>query len=156
MKKIFYSYEEFVEDSCQLSNQIKEFNPDAILAVARGGLTLGHFISSFLNIRNLFCLNSIHYDDTKKLDSFEIFNIPDLKNFKKVVVVDDIVDSGETFVKLREVLLYKFPNCEFKFASIFYKNEAIFEPNFKIKIASEWIEFFWENPKASPQQEVGR
>ena len=38
----------------------------------------------------------------KSKDSIEIFNIPDLK-FKKVLIIDDIVDSGKTMI---EVLKY--------------------------------------------------
>ena len=149
MEKIFYSYPEFCKDSQNLANQIKDYKPDAIVAVARGGLTLGHFLSSFLNIRNLYCINSIHYNDTQKLDTFEVFNIPDLSKSKKVVIVDDIVDSGETFVKLKEVLSLKFSNCDFQFASIFYKPEALIVPQFKVKIANAWIEFFWESPQVA-------
>ena len=36
-----------------------------ILAVARGGLTLGHSLAVALENRNLFTLNSIHYEDNK-------------------------------------------------------------------------------------------
>lgn len=149
MHKIFYSYSEFLKDSQDLANQIKDYKPDAIVAVARGGLTLGHFLASFLNIRNLYCINSIHYNDTQKLDTFEVFNIPDLSKSKKVVIVDDIVDSGETFAKLKEILSLKFADCEFRFASIFYKPESLILPEFKVKIADSWIDFFWENPQAA-------
>lgn len=47
---IFYSYEEFKEDVKILAKEIKEdFNPDALLAIARGGMSLGHSLdASFL------------------------------------------------------------------------------------------------------------
>ena len=90
---IFYSYEEFKEDVKILAKEIKEdFNPDALLAIARGGMSLGHSLAVALQTRKLFALNSIHYDDTKKLDTIEIFNIPDLSKYKKILLIDDIVD----------------------------------------------------------------
>ena len=140
-----YSFEEFNQDVKVLSAKIKaEFIPEAIVAVARGGLTLGHFLAMQLNNRNLFVLNSIHYEEGKNLDTLKIFNIPDLQGFKKVLVVDDMVDSGETMLEIKALLEDKFKDTHFKVATIFYKKESIFEPNFTVKEATEWIEFFWE------------
>ena len=140
-----YSFEEFEKDVKALVAQIKtSFTPDALVAVARGGLTLGHFLAMQLNNRNLFVLNSIHYDDTQKLDSIKIFNVPDLSGFKKVLIIDDMIDSGDTMNKIKSLLVGKFQHTEFKIATIFYKNTAIFKPDFSLKLATEWIEFFWE------------
>lgn len=144
MEKIYYGYEEFIGDVKLLSTQIKDYNPDTLLSIARGGVTLGHFISNALDNRNLFTINSIHYNGQNKLDSFEIFNIPDLSNSKKVVLIDDIVDSGETMSEIKNLLEKKFPTCEFKIAAIFYKPSAIIEADYKVKEAKAWIEFFWE------------
>lgn len=144
IKKYYYGYSEFLKDTKDLVKQISPYNPDTILAVARGGVTLGHFIASGLDNRRLFTINSIHYDECKKLDSFDIFNIPDLNDAKKVVIVDDIVDSGETINEIIKILKEKYPKVEFKIATIFYKPTAIVQANFKVKVAKCWIEFFWE------------
>ena len=55
---IFYSYDEFAVDAKKMAKQIKdEFDPEVILAVARGGLTLGHSLSCrLLENRNLIYL----------------------------------------------------------------------------------------------------
>ncbi|WP_297192981.1 phosphoribosyltransferase family protein [uncultured Campylobacter sp.] len=141
----FYSYDEFKEDVKILARQIKkDFNPDAIVAVARGGLSLAHSLATALSNRNLFVLNSIHYDDTKKLDYIKIFNIPDLKEFKKVIIVDDLVDSGESMMEIKKVLSEKFKEIDFKVATIFYKDKAIFKPDFYAKEAFGWIDFYWD------------
>ncbi len=144
MEKYYYGYDEFLKDSLNLSAQLKEYNPDTLLAIARGGLTLGHFLASALDTRRLFTINSIHYEETKKLDTFDIFNIPDLSDAKKVVLIDDIVDSGETMREIKKLLEQKFPSCEFKIATIFYKPTAVIEADFKVKVADKWIDFFWE------------
>jgi xanthine phosphoribosyltransferase len=144
LEKYYYGYDEFLRDTLNLSKQLKEYEPDTLLAVARGGVTLGHFLASALDTRRLFTINSIHYDDTKKLDTFDIFNIPDLSDAKKVVIIDDIIDSGETMREILKLLNTKFPNTEFKVATIFYKTTAVMEADFKVKEAHEWIDFFWE------------
>ena len=140
-----YPFEEFQIDAKILAAKIKaEFEPEVILAIARGGLTLGHFLAMRLNNRNLFVLNSIHYDDTQRLDSLKIFNVPDLSAHKRVLIVDDMIDSGETMSAIKSLLADKFPRVEFKIATIFYKQNAILQPDFTLKEAKEWIEFFWE------------
>jgi xanthine phosphoribosyltransferase len=144
MEKVYYSYEECLKDCRVLIPQINEYQPDALIAIARGGLLLGHLLSEALGTREIYTLNSIHYDGTKKLETFDIFNIPDLSRIHKVVLIDDIVDSGESMVEIVKILNQKFPHCEFKIATVFYKTTALIQPDFSVKEAKEWIEFFWE------------
>lgn len=141
----FYDYESFEIDVKILARRIKEeFNPDAILGIARGGLTLAHCLSTALETRNCFSLNSIHYDGDKKLDTVEIFNIPDLSKFKKILIVDDIIDSGESVVAIKKKLLGMYPNLVLKTASIYFKPKALFIPEFSVQEATDWVEFFWD------------
>jgi len=142
--KKYYSYENCLEDCRILIPQIKKYNPDALIAIARGGLVLGHLISEALNTREIYSLNSIHYDGMQKLDTFNIFNIPDLTKKTKVVLIDDIIDSGESMVEILKLLQAKYPECEFKIATIFYKKTALLAPDFTVKEAKDWIDFFWE------------
>lgn len=142
---IFYSYDEFVNDVKVMATQIKDdFSPDVILAIARGGMTLGHSLAVALKNRNLFSLNSIHYDNTNKLDTIDVFNIPDLSKFSKILLVDDIIDSGESMVEIRRQLLKLYPHLNIKIATIYYKRTALLLPDFKVKEANEWVEFFWD------------
>lgn len=142
---VFYSYASFAKDVKILSAKIqKDFDPEAILAVARGGLSLAHAISMRLNNRNCFSLNSIHYEDTKKLDTINIFNIPDLSKFKKVLLVDDMIDSGESIVAIKKEIMKRYPDLELRIATIFYKSKALLLPEYSVSEAYGWIEFFWE------------
>ena len=144
MDKYYYGYDEFVPDVLELTKKVREYDPDTLLAVARGGLTLGHFMAQAMDTRNLFALNSIHYDKSTKLDTIEIFNIPDLSRSKKVLVIDDIIDSGETLQELIRILQKKYPRVQFRLATIFYKPTAIIKADFTLKEAHDWIDFFWE------------
>jgi len=140
----FYSYEEFRVDVNLLAHEIKPYKPDVILAIARGGMTLGHFLAEALEMRNLYSINSIHYEETRKLDTIDIFNMPDLSKAKKVIMVDDIIDSGETMIEVKKVITQKYPDVELKVASVFYKEKALLRPDFTAREATEWIEFFWD------------
>jgi len=140
----YYSYEEFKEDVNTLAKEIKPYAPDVILAVARGGMTLGHFLAEALEMRDLYSINSVHYEETRKLDTINIFNVPDLSRAKRVVLVDDIIDSGETMIEIVRVLSAKYPEVDFKIAAVFYKEKALLHPDFAAREATEWIEFFWD------------
>jgi len=144
LEKYYYGYEEFVKDTQVLVDKCRDYQPDILLAIARGGLTLSHLMSQAMDMRNLYTLNSIHYDGELKLNSFNIFNIPDVSHAKRVLLIDDIVDSGETMAEILKVLKEKFPSVEFKLATIFYKKTACLQPDFAVKEAKEWIDFFWE------------
>jgi xanthine phosphoribosyltransferase len=144
LEKYYYGYDEFRKDAKQLVSKVSSYNPDTLLSIARGGLTLSHFMAQAMDTRRLFTLNSIHYDNTKRLDTFNIFNIPCLKDAKRVLIIDDIVDSGETMEQIFLMLRKDYPDVEFKLATIFYKTTAIVQPDFAIKQAYDWIDFFWE------------
>ena len=144
MEKYYYSYDEFLKDSVALSKRVEEFDADTLLAVARGGLTLGHFMAQILDTRRLFSLNSILYEKEKRRESIEIFNIPDLESAKRVLIIDDIVDSGQTLKEIVAILEENYPHCEFRLATIFYKPTAVIRADYALKEAKAWIDFFWE------------
>ncbi|MDR3346575.1 MAG: phosphoribosyltransferase [Campylobacteraceae bacterium] len=140
-----YNYEEFFGDVKDIAYKVRDaYKPDVILAIARGGLTFGHFLAHALDNRMLYAMNSIHYEDTNKMDTIKIFNIPDLSDAKKVLIVDDIVDSGETIAEIKKILREKYPTTEFKTAALFYKEKAIVRPDFWAREAKGWIKFLWD------------
>ena len=54
MKKVYYSYKNFIEDSRILLKQIEAYKPDAIVAVARGGMALAQLIGEAMNTREVY------------------------------------------------------------------------------------------------------
>ncbi len=138
----YYSPKEFLEDTKKLSVMIKEYNPEVILPIARGGLTVAHYLSELLEIRDVFCINSIGYDGEKKLDNVKVYNIPSISN-KRVLVVDDIADSGDTLKAVLDSLMIKNPACQIKTATLFYKKTSVVKPDFTLHETTEWIEYFW-------------
>ncbi len=138
----YYGYEEFVKDLKILCNKIS-YDYDAILAIARGGLTMAHLMGEFFNERRVFTLNSIGYEESRKREKVEVFNLPDLSNAKKVLIVDDIVDSGDTILEVKASLKRLYPFLKSDVATLFFKESAKFKPTFFVNYANEWIDFFW-------------
>ena len=143
MKKLYYGCEEFRKDCKKLADELKEFNPEVIVAIARGGLSLAQYLGELLDIREVYSINSIGYEGEKKLEIVKVYNTPLIEQGRRVLVVDDIADSGETLVEVIKNLKEKNPTCTFKTATIFYKKSSVFQPDFKLREAMEWIEFFW-------------
>jgi len=142
MNKIYYSYNKFQKDLKILIKKIdKPF--DTIIPIARGGLTISHLLGEYYNIREVYAMNTIGYNDNYKLDSVEIFNIPDLKKSQIALIVDDIVDSGDTLIAILKVLKERYPRVIFYSASIFYKKTAKIAPTWYVKETHDWIDFFW-------------
>jgi len=140
----YYSYENFKNDTKKLNEKVKDFNPEVIVAIARGGLTLSHAMAEGLGIRDVQSIRTELYDYTTKRDELSIFGECQLNDIKKVLVVDDISDSGETLRLIMNDLTLKNSNIEFKTATLFYKKTSVYEPNFWINEADDWIDFFWE------------
>ncbi|SFV60504.1 Putative nucleotide phosphoribosyltransferase [hydrothermal vent metagenome] len=144
MQKLYYSYTEFQKDTKELIAQLKTEQFDTIIGIARGGLTLAHMLSEALDIRNVQSISTQLYDETKKRECITILDTCQLDKSKKVLVVDDIADSGETLQALYNHLTLTYPHIYFKTATLFYKKNSIYEPDFWLKEATAWIEFFWE------------
>jgi hypoxanthine phosphoribosyltransferase len=104
MKPIPLSFQEMM-DSIPWSS-LSEFSPDIIIAVERGGLVLGALISSRLKSEFLTIHASL-YDDSKPAKqiheqpkiSGNIF--PALRG-KKILIVDDVSNTGKTLDAVRE------------------------------------------------------
>ena len=142
MHKIYYPYEEFKEDLKTLTGKIDQ--PfDAILGISRGGLSMAQILGEYYDLRTVYAINTIGYDDTEKKASVEVFNTPDLKSAKQVLVVDDIIDSGDTLVEILKVLNKEYPHVTFLTASLFYKKTAKIAPIWYVKVPKGWIDFFW-------------
>jgi xanthine phosphoribosyltransferase len=142
MNKIYYAYQEFQEDLKTLTQKIDQ--PfDVIVPISRGGLAMGQMLGEYYDIREVYAINTIGYNGTQKLDELKVFNLPDLSTAQRVLIVDDIADSGDTLVGVIEALSLRYPEVVLLTATIFYKPTSSIEPNWWVKEPHGWIEFFW-------------
>jgi xanthine phosphoribosyltransferase len=142
MKKEQYTYKQLTKDMPKLIKKI-DFKPDAILAIARGGLTIAHILSESMNNKNLFVLNAMAYEGVKRKGDVKVFNIPNLQEYNNILIVDEIIDSGDSMAAILDIMNKNYPNHCFKIATLFYKPTALIQPHFTIHEAKNWIEFFW-------------
>lgn len=147
---IYYSYDHFKIDIFELADRCSVFEPDTIVAIARGGMTVAHALSMSLNIRNLQSLRCESYDDVTQRTTVTVIGECDFTQSKRVLIVDDIVDSGKTLHTLIPILQERYPNIIFASAAIFTKPTALMQPDFSLHEALDWIDFFWERDFLKP------
>lgn len=143
MAKQYYAYSELLVDSKKLINRLDE-RYDAILAVARGGMTFAHLLSEGLDIRDVNIVKVASYDDTVQRNSVTISDLPQLDENKRYLIIEDIVDSGKSMKALSFDLQKHYPNLNYDVAALFYKQTACYTPKYYLHEANDWIEFFWE------------
>lgn len=150
---IKYDYESFSKDIKSLAGKIKRSGVkfDYIVALARGGLVPGVALSHKLNIK-MVCL---HWSmrDGKDDNEFNMWIPETIDAGAKVLIVDDIIDSGEclnALLKDWDTTVHKpLGRDNIYIASLIYNKDQSIIPNFyanKIsrKKVPEWYEFWWE------------
>jgi len=143
--KKYYPYESFKADTNTLIKAVEPFEAQTILAIARGGMTLAHCMAEGLNIRDVQSIRTELYDNEHKRSELTLFGeCLFAEHIKKVLVVDDISDSGETLAFVMNYLQENFKEVEFKSATLFYKKTSVYRPDYWVNEADAWIEFFWE------------
>jgi xanthine phosphoribosyltransferase len=141
---MYYGYDEFAADANELIAKTRPYKPDLIVGIARGGMLLAQVMAYGNDLRNVQTIHAEAYDDEHQRDHVDVFGSCDFSGVERVLVVDDIVDSGETLRVIMEHFRRTNPEVTFKTASLFYKPSACMQPDYTLKEAKEWIHFFWE------------
>lgn len=134
------SWDEFHSLSLLLAEQIlKSKKPvDEIVAIARGGLSLGLILTDFLQ-KPISTITIQSYIDIKKQGLVQITSkLGKPIRDKNILLVDDIADSGKTFARAISYLEGFHPKS-ITTASLFYKPHSSFRTDFFAKETSAWI-----------------
>ena len=131
----------------ELSVEIEKsnFKPDIIVGMARGGWVPARIISDCLGNPNLANVSVEFYENLGETKSKPTIKQPisiSVRN-KKILLVDDVVDTGKS-VKLVETHLRNKGASTIKIASVYYKPWSIVIPEYYQKETQLWIIFPWE------------
>jgi len=140
----FYSYEALETDMRSLLPGCREYGPDRIVALARGGMIGAQLLAYGLDVRSIALLRVASYDGERQRDAVTVEGDSGGGNPERILIVDDIVDSGKTLQCVKEYLAGCFPEAQIKCAAPWYKKTACVQPDFFCREATEWIEFFWD------------
>ncbi len=103
--KTLISNHDFMEDTKKLIQNIIDAHPEidpkttAIIAIGRGGFVPAQYTAYALGIQSVYSISSSLYDtedSKKKVHRIQgVYNIP-YENYKTIIVIDDLRDSGTT------------------------------------------------------------
>ncbi|MEM1633859.1 MAG: phosphoribosyltransferase [Sulfolobales archaeon] len=140
------SWNDIVEWSRGLARKILESGwiPDVVIAIARGGYVPARLICDFLGVENLLSLQSQHWTEAAKASERAIIKFPytvDLRGLK-ALLVDDIVDTGESLLLAREYVQKNWKPEELRIAALqWISSVAKFKPDYYHIEVREWIWF---------------
>ena len=133
MKKLWYKWDDMRRDVNTLCREIAldKFDPQVIVGLSRGGLTPGVMMSHWFQ-------KPFKPIRTSLRDFPEWEDYLPRKTDERVLIVDDICDSGETFEKIKSYI--KGPKLhypmelptEVRFAALWWNNECDFEPHYYV------------------------
>lgn len=141
------SYEEFGLASRELAQTIAAagFTPDAIIALARGGLPLAGVLGYALDVKMLGSLNVEYYTGTGGALDEPVALPPTLDRQalagRSILLVDDVADSGRSLALVRRLL--QGGAGEVRTACLYSKPGTVEEPDYVWRHIDRWIDFPW-------------
>ena len=127
--------------AANLASTIKRdgYMPDLIIAISRGGLVPARIVADFMLQRELICLRAEHWGVGEKLpERVKITgSTPELTS-KKILVVDDVADSGDTLQEITKHLKERGASLV-KAAVLHYKKTSTCKPDYWVEEMDEWL-----------------
>ena len=155
--KIFISANQLLEDSFKLGSQIldKSFRPDLIIGLWRGGAPVAiaiHelFAAAGFKVDHIALRTQLYLGLDQRGPEVDITGLEYIEaskaQFNKVLLVDDVFDSGSTMVALIDKLagIFSERQIDIRIATVWYKperNESDLRPHYFIHTTQSWLVF---------------
>jgi hypoxanthine phosphoribosyltransferase len=130
------------------------YRPDVVIAVARGGLTVAGALAYALGVKNCGSMNVEFYTGVdERLDVPVVLpptlDLVDVRGLR-VLVADDVADTGHTLRLVREVLAQHV--AEARTAVLYGKPRSVVTPDYAWRETDRWVVFPWsaEPPVTHP------
>lgn len=146
MKCKIVSFDEVYRLVKKVSEQVKAsgFMPTTIVGLARGGWVPARLLCDFLGTTDLISLKVEHWIQTGKTKDEASIRYPLVADFseKRILVVDDITDTGKSLTKSTEYLK-GFKPKEMRVACMQYIPSSNYPPDYYAGIIKVWTWFIY-------------
>jgi len=132
----------------QLARRVREsgFHPDTLVAIGRGGYIPARVLSDFLDLPDLNTFKVEHYQSTK-VSRQAVVRYPLSGSLKgrRVLLVDDVSDSGDTFAAAIRHVKGKGTPAELRTAVLHHKIVSSYTPDYYVHriVKWRWIIYPW-------------
>lgn len=136
-------FEMCVEGACKVIDTGIKF--DLIVTLSRGGLVPARIMSDLLEINDVVVLDVKYYTGIGKRSDRPIIREVSkaLIDSKNVLLVDDVVDTGESLKATVEYIKGLNPRC-LKVFTLHVKPHRVINPDIYVSETSAWIIYPWE------------
>ncbi|MDE2078820.1 MAG: hypothetical protein KGI73_00370 [Patescibacteria group bacterium] len=115
-----------------------DFVPDLIIGIVRGGLIPARLLSSKLKVKDMYGLTVKKIGEARKVTS----DILEDLSGKKILLVEDMLETGKSLVVAREYLIAK--GADVKTACLYTMPISELKSDFFLGEVSEVARFPWE------------
>jgi hypoxanthine phosphoribosyltransferase len=143
------SWERFGVAVRELAHSVVDsgYQPDLVIAIARGGLIPAGALAYAIGIKAAGTLNVEFYSDIEETLPDPVVLEPlldtDAVIGKRLLVVDDVADSGRTLDLVLELL--RGHTSEVRSAVLYTKPRTIVQPDYSWHETDLWINFPWSS-----------
>lgn len=137
------AWDEVVNWAYQLSQKILEsgWRPDIIVAIARGGFVPARLLCDFMDIHELLSIQIVHWGRAAEITTEAHVKYPyrlDLSG-KKVLIVDDICDTGDSLIVAKKYVVENWKPGEVKLATLQWISPvAKIAPDYYVDEVKDW------------------
>ena len=152
------TWDGFGRASRDLAQEIADsgFEPTIIIAVARGGMTLGGALTYALGVKLTDAINVEFYTDVNETLPDPVLLAPMLDTESiagpRILVADDVADSGRTLGLV--IKLLRGFGAEVRSAVLYAKSSTIVQPDYVWKATDDWIVFPWSDQPPVTKEEI--
>ncbi len=122
------------------------YQPDVIIAIARGGVTPARLLCDYLGVMDLLSIKVEHWVETAGHLEDAIVKYPlvaDLSG-KKTLLVDDICDTGRSIIVSRDYIIKNNKPSELRIATMQYiKPVAEITPDYYVDEVRDWVWYMY-------------
>lgn len=141
------SWTDFGVAARELADQVVAdgFQPDVVLAIARGGLPVAGAVAYALGVKNCFCVNVEYYRGIEERLDLPVLLAPaldpaDLAGLR-VLVCDDVNDTGHTLALVHDRIRSQVART--RCLVLYEKPRSITRADYVWKLTDRWIDFPW-------------
>jgi hypoxanthine phosphoribosyltransferase len=124
------------------------YEPDLVLAIARGGLLVGGAVAYALGVKNCCMINVEYYTGVDERLDVPVLLPPHLDvvdlGGAHLLIVDDVADTGETLHLVAETVRPQVQ--ELRTAVLYEKSRSIVQCDYVWRRTDAWINFPWSTP----------
>jgi hypoxanthine phosphoribosyltransferase len=142
----------FAEGAKALARMVADdgYQPDLVLAIARGGLLVAGSVSYALRVKNVHVMNIEYYTGVGQRLDFPVIlppplNLVDLGS-ARILVTDDVADTGHTLALVRDFCVPQV--ADVRCAVLYQKPPSVVDCEYVWRRTAKWIDFPWSTEAA--------